>query len=83
MFWAQVTSGWSSTSPSGAMWTLTGYANAAFTFGAIIATVSGSNVTSRFDFAQWTAISNTTAYRYYEIRQATSVPSYMQMFLGS
>jgi hypothetical protein len=81
--WGWGTSNWGSPSPSGAMWTLTGYASAAFTSGAIIATVSGSNVTSRFDLAQWIAISNTTAYRYYEMRQTTSVSSHMHMFLGS
>ena len=73
--------GWTTTS-IGASWTLTGYDSSSFASGTIIATISGSSII-RMDVAPWTAISNTSAFRYYEMKQTTSVQAYMNMLLGN
>jgi hypothetical protein len=61
---------------------LTGYDSSSFASGTIIATISGSSII-RMDVAPWTAISNTSAFRYYEMKQTTSVQAYMNMLLGN
>jgi hypothetical protein len=68
---------------SSGTYTLTGYADASFSSGTVIAAISGANLTT-FTSSNWAALSNTQAFAFYELRQTTGPFSvFMCAILGS